>query len=120
MKKKTKIKIWSIALCMLVIGTQAVTIGTAVTPHDVKDIHCEKRVFIIGVGRIYRGHWEKSVWVYCNPLCILVIGNIHGRHILGPNRSIDLLFSHFVGFVLPFNHWITPVIGFIDADAIGG
>jgi len=114
--KRTKVV--SVALCMLVIGTPFVIAMSAGTPQDGSDTLREKRVFIIGIGKIKKEYTDKLTWVDCIPLCIVVFGCGLGKRFLLPDDYIGLIQGHFRGFIIPIDGWISPVIGTIDYDEI--
>lgn len=115
-KKRTKTKLLSVALCMLVISTPLVLVVSAGTPQD--ETSRERRVFIMGIGKIDCGHFDKGFWVDCRPLCMVVIGCGLFKRFLWPNDHFSLLYGHFVGFFIPINGMISPVVGMIDYDQI--
>jgi hypothetical protein len=109
-------KLLSIALMMLVISTPLVLVVSAGTPQD--ETPRERRVFIMGWGKIIRGFHDKFFWVNCQPLCMLVVGCGLFKRFLWPNDYISLLYGHFVGFFIPINGMISPVIGMIDYEQV--
>ncbi len=70
---------------MLVIGTPVMIAVSAGTPQNESGSLRERRVFIVGVGKIEKEDTDKITWVNCIPLCIMVFGCDLGKRFLLPD-----------------------------------
>ena len=111
MNKKTLIKNVFI-ITLLVIPATTLSIPLTVTAKKIiQPIQIDQqRCLIIGIGYYHREH-EDKIWVsYFEPYWVLYDGRF-----LGPNdHGFPLTFTHFQGFIIPINHFITPIFGIID------